>query len=242
VDKREYGFEERRIESAWNLCYNMDTVSLQEEPGTSWSETTTPAEEETEEIEDVVRLQPPVRQGIGFGSKPRYLRGPIRRRVVKPKTHSETAVTFGQQSSTFPMLDLRRSMEGSDTSASSAITIITSAASSCTDPWSSSSGFVEEEEDSDNWRDSMEQDEFRSDMIVPKLEPEDEDVNMAEIKDIPAVDTVSIVPTKRPRGRPRKHPKTTAEEKSKITKNRSKTGCITCRRRKKKCDEKKPGC
>lgn len=50
--------------------------------------------------------------------------------------------------------------------------------------------------------------------------------------------------TKRPRGRPRKYPKPDPEEnKSKSApKARSKTGCRTCRRRKKKCDEKKPIC
>jgi hypothetical protein len=48
---------------------------------------------------------------------------------------------------------------------------------------------------------------------------------------------------KRPRGRPRKHPKPDPEEKKKTTpKARSKTGCRTCRRRKKKCDETKPVC
>lgn len=45
----------------------------------------------------------------------------------------------------------------------------------------------------------------------------------------------------RKRGRPRKHPLPVAGGgQVKITKGRSKTGCITCRRRKKKCDETKP--
>ena len=47
---------------------------------------------------------------------------------------------------------------------------------------------------------------------------------------------------KRPRGRPRKHPKEPPSAVSKTLKGRSKTGCITCRRRKKKCDETKPAC
>jgi hypothetical protein len=48
---------------------------------------------------------------------------------------------------------------------------------------------------------------------------------------------------KRPRGRPRKNPSTNIPVlASKVTKGRSKTGCITCRRRKKKCDETKPEC
>ena len=41
----------------------------------------------------------------------------------------------------------------------------------------------------------------------------------------------------RKRGRPRKHPLPTPGGQLKVTKGRSKTGCITCRRRKKKCDE-----
>ncbi|KAG5297351.1 C6 transcription factor OefC [Histoplasma ohiense] len=45
----------------------------------------------------------------------------------------------------------------------------------------------------------------------------------------------------RKRGRPRKHPLPTPGL-AKVAKGRSKTGCITCRRRKKKCDETKPSC
>lgn len=44
----------------------------------------------------------------------------------------------------------------------------------------------------------------------------------------------------RKRGRPRKHPLPVPGGQVKVTKGRSKTGCITCRRRKKKCDETKP--
>ncbi|MBE3049661.1 Zn(II)2Cys6 transcription factor [Candidatus Bathyarchaeota archaeon] len=47
---------------------------------------------------------------------------------------------------------------------------------------------------------------------------------------------------KRPRGRPRKHPITPVVDAIKSAKGRSKTGCITCRKRKKKCDEAKPRC
>lgn len=46
----------------------------------------------------------------------------------------------------------------------------------------------------------------------------------------------------RKRGRPRKHPLPTPGTQAKVAKGRSKTGCITCRRRKKKCDETKPSC
>ncbi|OJD15630.1 hypothetical protein AJ78_04122 [Emergomyces pasteurianus Ep9510] len=51
----------------------------------------------------------------------------------------------------------------------------------------------------------------------------------------------STVNAPRKRGRPRKHPLPLPGQ-SKVAKGRSKTGCITCRRRKKKCDETKPSC
>lgn len=49
-------------------------------------------------------------------------------------------------------------------------------------------------------------------------------------------------PLKRKRGRPRKHPLPTPGQSKAAAKGRSKTGCATCRRRKKKCDETKPAC
>ena len=47
---------------------------------------------------------------------------------------------------------------------------------------------------------------------------------------------------KRGRGRPRKLPVPTLQPTSKAPKRRSVTGCFTCKRRKKKCDESKPSC
>ena len=47
---------------------------------------------------------------------------------------------------------------------------------------------------------------------------------------------------RRPRGRPRKHLSPRLANANKVHKRRSKTGCITCRKRKKKCDEAKPRC
>lgn len=81
----------------------------------------------------------------------------------------------------------------------------------------------------------------------PKVEElEDEDIqsfqtsgvgNEAEQNEHPAG---LPVPVPRKRGRPRKHPLPGPGNQAKVTKGRSKTGCITCRRRKKKCDETKP--
>lgn len=84
---------------------------------------------------------------------------------------------------------------------------------------------------------------------VPKVEPMEEDVRLDEIKEAPLTPGASNTsPTatqpkaKRPRGRPRKHPLAPATAANKVTKGRSKTGCLTCRKRKKKCDEAKPRC
>jgi len=221
----------------------MDKSSVQDAPEYSWSENTTPASDQTEEeIEDIVRPKPPRRSREAFGSRGRFMRPPIRRRV-HPDDY-KVSVTTCQQPLNFPMLDLRASMEGSDVSSSSAITIITSATSSCTDPWSSP-GFVEDEE-VEEMEVEVEVETDDGFLLEPKLEPEDDDVNMDNVQENSAenMQSVSTTPVtgKRPRGRPRKHPKPLPEDKAKVTKGRSKTGCLTCRRRKKKCDETKPGC
>lgn len=87
-------------------------------------------------------------------------------------------------------------------------------------------------------------------LAIPKSEPlDDEDLRMDDIKEAPSTPVPTAGPSsaaqtkpKRPRGRPRKHPLTPNVVGSKITKGRSKTGCLTCRKRKKKCDEAKPRC
>ncbi|KAL2210985.1 hypothetical protein CC79DRAFT_1319804 [Sarocladium strictum] len=86
-------------------------------------------------------------------------------------------------------------------------------------------------------------------LTVPKVEPvDDDDFDFNDLKQAPkSTDTAPNaseegVQKKRPRGRPRKHPLTPAVSTNKVTKGRSKTGCITCRKRKKKCDEAKPRC
>lgn len=86
--------------------------------------------------------------------------------------------------------------------------------------------------------------------LVPKLEPrlEDDDV-LGSLLGLGGIEKESedglMIPTvaKRRRGRPRKHPlPVPGEATNSLGKGRSKTGCITCRKRKKKCDEAKPGC
>ena len=163
------------------------------------------------------------------------------RPAIRRRLNIEERVERGENTTRYHVatLEMRRSMEGSDASSTSNLTIVTSATSSCTDPWSSS-GFVEEERDV-NWED---QDEDM--LLLPKLEPLDDDVDMTGVKDnaVPETPSASTSPvtTKRPRGRPRKHPKVNPDSVVKVAKGRSKTGCITCRKRKKKCDEAKPGC
>lgn len=92
------------------------------------------------------------------------------------------------------------------------------------------------------------------DEIEPKLEGLDEDEEDGDILKTSPTNEVDLEPSspdapkmvglnaKRPRGRPRKYPPPSAGQLSKTAKGRSKTGCITCRRRKKKCDETKPQC
>jgi hypothetical protein len=94
--------------------------------------------------------------------------------------------------------------------------------------------------------DSMEHDS--PDAIPPKIEELDDDgeilMSVKPGDDHPAdeASTAVAVNVPRKRGRPRKHPLPIPGGQLKIAKGRSKTGCITCRRRKKKCDETKPAC
>ncbi|GAP90649.1 putative C6 zink-finger protein PRO1A [Rosellinia necatrix] len=98
-----------------------------------------------------------------------------------------------------------------------------------------------------NWRHGMNDGPSAA---VPKIEPVEEDnFRMDDVQEAPRTSSVprdrpasGLPKAKRPRGRPRKHPLTPQVVNSKIAKGRSKTGCITCRKRKKKCDEAKPRC
>lgn len=77
--------------------------------------------------------------------------------------------------------------------------------------------------------------------VAPKIEQLDEQ-SISKLEDAkpPLKREDALVPAPpRKRGRPRKHP---VVEQKKTSHARSKTGCGTCRRRKKKCDEGKPSC
>ncbi|KAF2819697.1 hypothetical protein CC86DRAFT_412628 [Ophiobolus disseminans] len=85
----------------------------------------------------------------------------------------------------------------------------------------------------------------RSNEVVPKLE--ETELQLADVKEESFGDDPPISPTepvriRRARGRPRIHPPRSPTTLAKQAKARSKTGCTTCRKRKKKCDETKPFC
>lgn len=199
------------------------------------------------EVEEVVRDPTHHRRTVSFASTARSERAPIRRQLQFDDHQGNSYQMFEISTSMGP----RTSLDGSEASASSALTMATSAGSTTTDPWSS--GYVEEdeEEEEEAEREDFKWGEDDEELIAPKLEPTDDVImtgfdGVAEIKDATNTAQSSEEPVtpqvKRPRGRPRKHPKPTPESQAKIAKGRSKTGCGTCRRRKKKCDEARPYC
>ncbi|CAJ2509312.1 Uu.00g143380.m01.CDS01 [Anthostomella pinea] len=162
---------------------------------------------------------------------------------ARPRT--TTRIDTGQLSPISTELEIR-AVDG--VSGSSVPTMVHSATSSCTDAWSATLYDMDQRDDDDHDVDwERESDDV---LTVPKLEPvEDDDFHMDDLKEaprtpVPEPKTAPPAPIKikRPRGRPRKHPLTTQVAANKVAKGRSKTGCITCRKRKKKCDEAKPRC
>ena len=99
--------------------------------------------------------------------------------------------------------------------------------------------FSTSDSQSDGRRDSR----TSPDDVIPKVE--EAELDLADVKE--ETDDTPISPTepvriRRARGRPRIHPPRSPTTLSKQAKARSKTGCTTCRKRKKKCDETKPFC
>lgn len=165
---------------------------------------------------------------------------------------SPTEATWKRASSTttasFQAGQLSPVSSGIDCNAenSSGPAVAHSASSSCTDSWSNGYADRDDPEEDNQWD---QWDQSSDDALpLPKLEPVDDDINLHDLEAAPLTPllqneaSASQLKLKRPRGRPRKHPLTPAINTSKITKGRSKTGCITCRKRKKKCDEAKPRC
>ncbi|KAB8293342.1 hypothetical protein EYC80_007664 [Monilinia laxa] len=234
----------------WTVDMDMQLTPVSSEEAIfEWSDHSTSPDRD--DVEEIIRQ---TQGGYRFTPRqPRVVRAPTRRRVQIDESCDHSSVNF--QNYKFERFDMRAgSMDGSDGSNSSAITVITSATSSCGgDPWSAG-GFVEEEEEGHEHNGSAggswdgehthehSQDQDVDMLLEPKLEPLEEELNLESVA--PRTPTTLLSPTqaKRPRGRPRKHPIQTTEPLNKVTKGRSKTGCITCRRRKKKCDEAKPRC
>lgn len=134
---------------------------------------------------------------------------------------------------------------------STAPTTTAHSTTSSTGSWGSGNADPENDE-ADHDNDLRWEQESDDALKVPKLEPVEEDgFNFDDVKAAPPLVSPGIASEsvgnplakpKRPRGRPRKHPINPIASGSKVTKGRSKTGCITCRKRKKKCDEAKPRC
>lgn len=100
-------------------------------------------------------------------------------------------------------------------------------------------------ETEDEANQAAEHDSYKNEFIVPKLEVIEDDAGTDGLENIPpsADSTTKSCTSKRPRGRPRIHPVQRDEASTKGSRMaRTKTGCSTCRLRKKKCDETKPEC
>ena len=81
------------------------------------------------------------------------------------------------------------------------------------------------------------------DGIIPKIEELDDSIDDGKASLEDAGETLSNgVVQKKPRGRPRKAKVGPPAGAGNPGRGRVKTGCITCRKRKKKCDETKPTC
>ena len=156
--------------------------------------------------------------------------------------HSNTSynnfnTSYPHKSDTFP-----RHREFQSMSVSSASTT-SSGASSISERRMSCSGTPESSSDgsSPNFSYSPLPNLCAQDGAVAKIEEMDDEDNHL-LMNAPPLTSATEIPGKRGRGRPRKHPLPPLKAVQKVTKGRSKTGCITCRRRKKKCDETKPEC
>ncbi|QUC22970.1 uncharacterized protein UV8b_07211 [Ustilaginoidea virens] len=161
---------------------------------------------------------------------------------------TETAWKWPSYSESVQTERLSPGSSGVDTAMESSSAATThSATSSCADSWSIGYEDREDKDDESTW-DKWNAGQTET-LAALKSEPDDDDIKLGELAAAPLTLVLQNVPRecpevkqKRPRGRPRKHLPSTAVSSSKVTKGRSKTGCITCRKRKKKCDEAKPRC
>lgn len=199
-----------------------------------------------DDIEEVVR-QSPFPSELIFEykrSNPTHQRT-IGRPAQRRPTGKEPGAKSHKPLANPPTTPSGGSSNGSELSPYSALTAITSAMSSRTASLSSRRFYEDEMDEGVDFMDTG-----HDDLLVPKLEPSDDNQDMAEVDELnESMERTSerslsaaLTKTRRQRGRPRKHPKPSSTSAAKLTKERTKTGCKTCRRRKKKCDEGKPHC
>lgn len=208
------------------------TSTWQHEPvDPSWSEETTPSSSEViEEVFRNVRPTPP--------PKPRVHRSVQRRRPregIRDTRMPQGIVDLN-------LKPLHAGLQNHDSAPTTSFAFVT-AASPLPHLWNGTGFILEEEDEMDVTR---EESEDLDSLLEPKIESPDNEVLMDDLQEAGVPTRVgnssSSSLTKRPRGRPRKHPVQSLESLAKVAKGRSKTGCITCRKRKKKCDEAKPRC
>jgi hypothetical protein len=202
----------------------LDSAEFHDQVEGPWSEHTSPSSEDIE----IVRRTPPLSSSV--------MRPVVQRRRY-PRSESETESDIPQalHSFKFSSLGFTNGLSSSEPSPSSVAFMTDS--TGCASPWTGTASGADG--NAMIWDQSDDADR----LLVPKVESPDESIDLDQL-----IPTISPAPSvragqlKRPRGRPRKHPIPTAENAAKVSKGRSKTGCITCRRRKKKCDEAKPEC
>jgi hypothetical protein len=151
---------------------------------------------------------------------------------------NDSEIRESHDRSDIPSLGIRGSViRGSTSSASTGVS--TDDASVDSLDWNGESPLVDQDQEQVKGYSHFESAQLDDIMEIPKVEElEEVDDDLLNIKPADVESGAPAVPRKR--GRPRKHPLPAPGGQAKITKGRSKTGCITCRRRKKKCDETKP--
>lgn len=197
---------------------------------------------------------------------PRVYRRPIRRRLhpspssqkqndscsQSPRPSPSTQTTVDS----LPPLDRRVSIEGTTVSQSPLPALVSTPSSATNESAWRSVADLEMVDHQLQMLPEIEVDDEDYDeddvLLEPKPEPLEEDVDMGTLEESVHLEDTEANATarslasaglfKRPRGRPRKNPLPAVTDANKVVKGRSKTGCITCRKRKKKCDEAKPRC
>lgn len=198
----------------------------------SWSENTTP--QSSVDIEEIVRRSTPLPTAQVL--RPAVQRHRHRNNRKSKSPSSEVPRSF--HGFRFPSCNGVHDLQSNpDSFPSSAFTFLTNSPGCCEEPWNGP-GIVEEMGEEMSWE-HMDSEH----VVVPKVEsPGGPDMEALTFSALSPGPSSQPSQSRRPRGRPRKHPIQTAEAMAKVAKGRSKTGCITCRRRKKKCDEAKPEC